>query len=67
MADLIVKIARRKNGRFIAVSTAASPYFCFEADSEEEVKRTIDAAIAFYGIAKTALRERNQEREETSI
>ncbi len=67
MADLIVRIARRENGRFVAASTAASPYFCFEADTEEGITQIVNEAIAFYGVAKNALRERNQDRHETSL
>jgi predicted RNase H-like HicB family nuclease len=58
MPDLIVKLARRADGKYIAASTSASPYFCFEGETEEEVKQEADAAIAFYSEAKKVLREK---------
>ena len=62
MSDLTVKIARRDNGKFAAVSTA-SPFFCFEGPSEEEVKQKVDLALAFYSDAKKTIRAKTKETE----
>jgi predicted RNase H-like HicB family nuclease len=66
MAEVIFNLARRENGRYVAASTA-SPYFCFEADTEESVIQKAEAAIAFYGEAKSALRALRKPEQETKI
>ena len=66
MADLIVNIAQREGGGYIAASTA-SPYFCFEAATEEAVKQRVEAALAFYVEAKKSIQQRDHVRHETSI
>jgi hypothetical protein len=63
MPDLIVKFARRDDGKYIAASTSASPYFCFEGDTEADVKQTVDAALAFYSQAKKVLRQKRTAKE----
>ena len=63
MSDLIVKFARRDNGRWIAASTFASPYFCFEGATEAEVQQTVDAALAFYSEGKKIVRQKRAEKE----
>jgi hypothetical protein len=63
MPDLIVKFARRDDGKYIAASTSALPYFCFEGDTEADVKQTVDAALAFYSQAKKVLRQKRAAKE----
>jgi len=48
----MIIISHRPNGRYVAASTA-SPYFCFEADSEKDVKQIVDAAYKFYAASLT--------------
>jgi hypothetical protein len=61
MADLTVKFAKLENCRYIAASVT-SPYFCFEATTEDAVKRKVAAALAFYAEAKTQINARVAER-----
>lgn len=56
MAEVQVKIALRDDGRYFAASTVASPYFCFEGETEEEVKRIVDDALSFYWRAAKRLK-----------
>lgn len=57
MADVIVNLVQREDGRCVA-SAIASPYFCFEADNEDAVKQKVESAIAFYEEAKRSARAR---------
>jgi predicted RNase H-like HicB family nuclease len=58
MSDVIVQIAHRDDGKYIAASTSASPYFCFEGATEAEVKQTVDTALAFYLEAKKVVQQK---------
>lgn len=64
MTELIVSLARLDNGRFVAASTT-SPFFCFEADTEEAATQKVDQALAFYQQAKREVRA--QDRKERPI
>lgn len=44
--DLRVLIGTTESGRYIAASTV-SPFFCFEAESEQAVIEKVRAALAF--------------------
>lgn len=66
MADTIVSLARREDGRYVAASTTA-PFFCFEADTEDAVKQKVESALAFYREAKRELSARQEPARERQI
>ena len=41
-------VGELEDGRFVAASSC-SPYFCFRADTEEEVFAKVHRALTFYG------------------
>ena len=55
--NLVVHLGQLKSGKWIA-ATGRSPYFCIEANSEDDAKRLAREAIAFY---ERALRSRDQQ------
>ena len=66
MDEVTVSLVKLEDGRYVAASQA-SPYFCFEAESEDAVKRKVDAAIAFYDSAKRDLRDRRQHQTQITV
>ena len=54
MTNQVIYYKEAAPGRWIAAS-AASPYFCVEADSREAVFAAARRALAFYGSAKEEL------------
>jgi predicted RNase H-like HicB family nuclease len=66
MAEVIVGLAQREDGKYIAASTA-SPYFCFEAETEAAVKQKVEAALAIYIEVKKSARSRHKPDQETKI
>jgi hypothetical protein len=61
-----VHLARTGDGKWVA-ATSASPYFCFESDSEAEVTRLAHHAVSFFGANLSLIQQIKGERERAAV